>query len=55
MYKVVKQFKDVDGTIYNVNDSYPAKNVKKPSATRIKTLSTEKNKYGKIYIEKVSE
>lgn len=53
MYKVIRKFQDKDGQVYNVGDTYPVEGVKKPANTRIKTLSTDSNKYGKIYIEKV--
>jgi hypothetical protein len=52
MYKVVRRFEDRDGRIYEVGDTYPAEGVKKPTSARLKVLSTEKNEYGRIYIEK---
>lgn len=55
MYKVVRKFKDKDGRIYDIGDDYPSVDAKKPSNTRIKTLSSTNNKYSKIYIEKIEE
>ena len=55
MYKVIRKFKDNDGLVYVIGDHYPNKNAKKPTNARIKALSTENNKYKKVYIEKVVE
>lgn len=55
MYKVIRQFKDKDGRTYKVGDVYPTEDAKKPTNTRIKTLSTENNKYNQIYIEQIEE
>lgn len=55
-YKVVRRFKDLkhDGHVYNVGDIYP-KQGEKASKARLEELSTTKNKYGQVYIEKVEE
>lgn len=55
MYTVVRKFKDKDNRVYNVGDSYPAEGAKKPTKARIEELSTEKNKYGHIYITESGE
>lgn len=54
MYKTIRKFKDKDGRIYNAGDDFPAVDAKKPTNARIKTLSSTNNKYGHIYIEKVT-
>ena len=48
MYKVIKEFKDTDGKIYKVGDSYSNKD-----DARLEVLSTNKNKYGYPFIEQV--
>lgn len=53
-YKVINRFKDDDGHIYEVGDVYP-KEGKKITKKRIETLSTTKNKYKKVYIEKIDD
>lgn len=53
-YEVINRFRDTDGHIYEVGDSYPAEG-KKATKKRIETLSTTKNKYKKIYIKKVDD
>lgn len=55
MYKVIRRFKDKDGHVYEVNDLYPCEGVKAPTKKRITELSEGKNKYGKVYIEEVTE
>ena len=56
MYRVIKYFTDLqdDNHEYNVGDIYPH-NKKKVSASRIKELSTDKNRQGVPLIEKVEE
>lgn len=55
MYRVVRRFKDLKhkGHVYEVGDVYPAEGFKAPKK-RIEELSTTNNKYGKVYIEKVT-
>ena len=52
MYTVVRKFEDKDGLVYKIGDDYPNVNAKKPTNTRLKTLSTKNNKYSQIYIKK---
>lgn len=47
MYKVIKKFKDKDGTIYEPNDIY--------KGDRIGALSTRRNRLKGIFIVKVEE
>lgn len=56
MYRVIKYFTDLqdNNREYNVGDIYPHNN-RKVSASRIKELSTNKNKRGIPLIEKVEE
>lgn len=54
-YKVVRQFKDKDGHVYEVNDPYPREGAKAPSKKRITELADGKNKYGQVYIEEVAQ
>ena len=56
MYRVIKYFTDLQDKNheYNVGDIYPH-NKKKVSASRIKELSTDKNRQGVPLIEKVEE
>ena len=56
MYRVIKYFADLQDNNheYNVGDIYPH-NKKKVSASRIKELSTDKNRQGVPLIEKVEE
>ena len=56
MYRVIKYFTDLQDNDheYNVGDIYPH-NKKKVSASRIKELSTGKNRQGVPLIEKVEE
>ena len=56
MYQVIKYFTDLQDNDheYNVGDIYPH-NKKKVSASRIKELSTDKNRQGVPLIEKVEE
>ena len=56
MYRVIKYFTDLQDKNheYNVGDIYPHNN-KKVSASRIKELSTNKNRRGIPLIEKVEE
>ena len=56
MYRVIKYFTDLQDNNheYNVGDIYPH-NKKKVSASRIKELSTDKNRQGVPLIEKVEE
>lgn len=56
MYRVIKYFTDLqdNNREYNVGDIYPYNN-RKVSASRIKELSTNKNKRGIPLIEKVEE
>lgn len=56
MYKVIRKFKDLkhDSHIYQVGDIYPKEGAEATKA-RLKELSSEKNKYKKIYIEEVED
>ena len=56
MYRVIKYFTDLQDKNheYNVGDIYPHNN-RKVSASRIKELSTDKNKKNVPLIEKVEE
>ena len=56
MYRVITYFTDLQDNNheYNVGDIYPH-NKKKVSASRIKELSTDKNRRGIPLIEKVEE
>ena len=56
MYRVIKYFTDLQDNNheYNVGDIYPH-NKKKVSASRIKELSSDKNRQGIPLIEKVQE
>ena len=56
MYRVIKYFTDLQDNDheYNVGDIYPH-NKKNVSASRIKELSTDKNRRGVPLIEKVEE
>ena len=56
MYRVIKYFTDLQDNDheYNVGYIYPH-NKKKVSASRIKELSTDKNRQGVPLIEKVEE
>ena len=56
MYRVIKAFVDLQDNNhkYDVGDIYP-RNKKKVSASRIKELSTDKNRRGIPLIEKVEE
>jgi len=54
MHEVIRNFKDQDGSIYNVGDAYPNSKAKKPTNARIKVLSSTNNKYNQIYIVKKS-
>ena len=56
MYRVIKHFTDLQDKNheYNVGDIYPHNN-RKVSASRIKELSTDKNRQGVPLIEKVEE
>ena len=56
MYRVIKYFTDLQDNDheYNVGDIYPH-NKKKVSSSRIKELSTDKNRQGVPLIEKVEE
>ena len=57
MYRVIKHFidlQDENNHEYNVGDISPH-NKKKVSASRIKELSTDKNRQGVPLIEKVEE
>ena len=56
MYRVIKYVTDLQDNNheYNVGDIYPHNN-RKVSASRIKELSTDKNRQGVPLIEKVEE
>ena len=56
MYRAIEYFTDLQDNNheYNVGDIYPH-NKKKVSASRIKELSTDKNRRGIPLIEKVEE
>jgi len=47
VYKVVEKFKDRDGTVYEIGDIY--------KGDRINALSTRRNSYKTVFIEKVTE
>ena len=51
MYKVVRLFKDIDGTIYKPGDIYEGD----ASEKRLHTLSTTENAYNEVFIEKVEQ
>lgn len=53
MYKVIRNFKDKDGRFYNEGDPYPIEGVKKPTAARIKMLSSAGNSYNQMFIQKI--
>lgn len=56
-YNVIYSFRDLkdNGHVYiKDKDIYPREGLK-PSKNRIKELSTEKNKIGKVLIEKIEE
>lgn len=54
-YKVVRRFQDIKhDRIYEVGETYPAVG-EKASKTRLDQLATTKNKYDKVFIEKVEE
>ena len=58
MYVVIDRFKEDLGEgehIYQVGDTYPKEGSKKPTAKRLKVLSTENNKYNKPFIKEVKE
>ncbi|PAD70898.1 hypothetical protein CHH83_01425 [Bacillus sp. 7586-K] len=52
-YVVVHDFKDLkdNDRVYIKDDSYPAVGAKKPTAARIKELSSTKNKMKKVLIK----
>ncbi len=50
-YKVVRKFQDDNGKVYEVGDNYSTK----LSDARKNTLTTNKNKYKKVYLESVEE
>lgn len=47
MYKVIARFKDRDGRVYEVGDTYEGE--------RINALSTRRNRLKKVFIEKVGD
>lgn len=54
-YKVVNRFKDIKhNKIYEVGEQYPTEGQKATKA-RLEQLATTKNKYKKVFIEKVEE
>lgn len=55
-FRVVRKFKELKhgGHIYQIGDEYPKKG-KKATKARLDELSTGKNKYKQVYIEKVEE
>jgi hypothetical protein len=55
-YEVVYRFKDLQDNnyIYKVGEIYPREGLE-PTKKRIKELSTEKNKIGKVLIRKIEE
>ena len=55
MYKVINPFHDKDGTNYKVGDVFPSEGKDMPDKSRIEVLSTEKNVYKRVFIEKVKE
>lgn len=48
MYKVTNKFKDKDGVIYEAGDDYE----KDLSELRLQALSTNKNRYNKIFLKR---
>lgn len=56
MYKVIRKFRDTKKVdhVYEVGDTYPIDGYK-PTKARIKELTTTANKYGKVYLEEISE
>lgn len=52
-YVVVADFKDLkdNGRVYLKGDIYPAEGATKPTAARIKELSSTKNKINKVLIK----
>jgi len=52
-YVVIYDFKDLkdNDRIYIKNDPYPAEGAKKPTAARIKELSSTKNKMNRVLIK----
>lgn len=50
MYKVITAFKDRDGKMYQVDDEYNNEDLK-----RLEVLSTDQNKYGYPFIQKVKK
>ena len=58
MYVVINKFKEDLGEgehVYEVGEAYPKAGSKKPTAKRLKVLSTANNKYNKPFIKKVEE
>ena len=56
MYKVVSSFRDAkdNNRFYAVGDEYPATNIKL-SKSRIEELANGKNRFGRVFIEEVSD
>jgi len=54
MYKVVRKFEDRDGHVYEVGDVYPKEGAEATKG-RLKELSSEKNKYKKVFIEEAKD
>lgn len=52
MYKVISDFRDKDRTDYKVGDVYPAEGKQLPTKERLNVLSTNKNAYQRVFIEK---
>lgn len=50
---VVRRFKDQDGHIYEVGDTYPRQG--RATKKRIDELANGKNKYNKVYIKEITE
>lgn len=49
-FRVLKKFRDKDGTVYEPKSEYPTKGVSKE---RLKQLSTKANRYKYLFIEEI--
>lgn len=54
MYKVINRFKDKDGHVYEVGDSYPAEG-KRLVKTRAEFLTKVHPEYGVAFLEEIEE
>ena len=55
MYKVINPFQDKDGFNYKVGDVFPSEGKDIPDKSRIEVLSTDNNRYKRVFIEEVKE